>query len=310
MQTIVTLTMNPAIDLSSSVDRVVPDRKLRCKHPLSEPGGGGINVGRAIHKLGGEALVCYLAGGVTGEFLRELLDQEGVRQRVLPIKGWTRMNSAVLDESTRQQYRFIAPGPELSEGEWQACLNELAAIRPSPAYLVASGSLPPGVPEDFYARLARLARDFGSRFVVDTSGGALTSAVSAGAYLLKPSLGELSQLAGREIRSETQQLEVAQQVVQSGKCEVVLLSLGSEGALMVWAEGSARLRPPPVRVQSTVGAGDSMVGGFLLGLMRGQSLKDSFRLGVAAATAAVMNPGTQLCRREDTERLYEQLRIE
>jgi len=307
MQTIVTLTMNPAIDLSSAVDRVVPGHKLRCKPPRYEPGGGGINVGRAIRKLGGEAVVYYPAGGATGQALQELLDQEGLDHHAIPIKGWTRINGAVVDESTGQQYRFIAPGPELSEAEWQGCLNELAALRPTPGYLVASGSLPPGVPEDFYARLARLAGDAGSRFAVDTSGAALARAVSTGVYLLKPSLRELSQLAGREIRGESQQREVAEHLVRSGKSEVVLLSLGAEGALMVWAEGSARLRPPPVPVQSTVGAGDSMVAGFLLGLVRGQSLTDAFRLGVAAATATVMNPGTQLCRREDTERLYEQL---
>lgn len=309
-QTIATLTMNPAIDLSSTVDRVVPGHKLRCTAPRYEPGGGGINIGRAIRNLGGEAAVYYPAGGATGQALRDLLDQEGLDHHPIPIKGWTRMNGAVLDESTQQQYRFIAPGPELSGAEWQRCLDEVAALRPRPSYLAASGSLPPGVPEDFYARLAGLARDAGSRFVVDTSGAALALAVSKGVYLLKPSLRELSQLAGQDIRGESQQRDVARQLVRSGQSEVVLLSLGAEGALMVWAEGSARLRPPPVPVQSSVGAGDSLVAGFLLGLVRGQSLTDAFRFGVAAATASVMNPGTQLCRREDAERLCEQLVIE
>ena len=310
MQTIVTLTMNPAIDLSASVDRVVTDHKLRCKPPRYEPGGGGINIGRAIHKLGGEAVAYYPAGGATGQALRELLDREGVNHHAIAIKGWTRMNGAILDESTRQEYRFVAPGPELSEAEWQGCLNALAAVRPRPTYLAASGSLAPGVPEDFYARLAVLARDAGTRFVVDASGAALALAVSSGVYMLKPSLRELSELAGRDIRGESQQREVAQQIVRSGKSEVVLLSLGAEGALMVWAEGSARLRPPPVQVQSTVGAGDSLVAGFLLSLTRGRSLRDAFRFGVAAGTATVMRPGTQLCPPEDTERLYEQLTIE
>jgi len=310
MQTIVALCMNPAIDLSAMVDGVVPEHKLRCKPPHYEPGGGGINVGRAIHNLGGEAVVYYPAGGATGLALQELLDHEGLNHHAIPIKGWTRLNGAILDELKGQQYRFIAPGPELCEAEWQACLDELAALRPRPGYLVASGSLPPGVPEDFYARLARRARDAGSRFVVDTSGAALALAVSIGVYLLKPSLRELSQLAGREIRGESEQREVVQQLVRSGMSEVVLLSLGAEGALIVWAEGSARLRPPPVLVQSAVGAGDSLVAGLLLGLVRGLSLTDAFRFGVAAATATVMNPGTQLCRREDTERLYERLVVE
>lgn len=309
MQTIVTLTMNPAIDLSASVGRVVADHKLRCKPPRYEPGGGGINIGRAIHNLGGKAAVYYPAGGATGEALRELLDREEVDHHAIPIKGWTRINGGIMDESTRHEYRFIAPGPELCDAEWQRCLNEVAAIRPRPTYLAVSGSLPPGVPDDFYARLAHLAMDAGTRFVVDASGAALARAVAAGVYLLKPSLAELSQLVGREIRGELQQCEIAQQLVRSGRSEVVLLSLGAEGALMVCAESSTRLRAPSVPKESTVGAGDSLVAGFLLGLVRGQSLKDAFRFGVAAATATVMRPGTQLCRREDAERLYEQLTI-
>jgi 6-phosphofructokinase 2 len=310
MPAIVTLTMNPAIDLSSTVDRVVPGHKLRCTPPRWDPGGGGINIGRAIHKLGGEAVVYYPAGGATGQALRELLDREGLDHHAIPIGGWTRINGAVLDESTRQQYRFIAPGPELSDGEWQRCLDEVAGIRPAPGYVAASGSLPPGVPDDFYARLARGARAAGSRVVLDTSGAALALALAGGVYLVKPSLRELSQLAGRELRAEPEQCEFARHLVQSGQSEVVVLSLGADGALMVWAEGSARLRPPPVVVQSTVGAGDSMLAGILLALVRRESLTAAFRFGVAAATASVMNPGTGLCDREQTERLYGRLVLE
>jgi 6-phosphofructokinase 2 len=310
MRTIVTLTMNPAIDLSSSVERVVPDHKLRCKAPRYEPGGGGINVGRAIHNLGGEAVVYYPAGGPTGQILQDLLDRDGVTQRTIPIKDWTRMNGAIWSEATREHYRFIMPGPELCPAEWQACLDTLAAHRPVPAYVVASGSLPPGVPEDFYVRLGRLAREQGIRFVLDSSGAALALAMASGVYCVKPSLRELGQLSGREIRGESDQYETARQLVQSGKTEVVLLSLGADGALVVWAQGGARLRAPAVEVRSAVGAGDSMLAGLLLGLARGQSLTSAFRLAVAAATAAVMNPGTQLCRREDTERLVEQLTVE
>jgi 6-phosphofructokinase 2 len=166
------------------------------------------------------------------------------------------------------------------------------------------------VPDEFYARLAARARATGSRFVLDTSGAALALALDAGVYLVKPSLRELSQIARREIRGEADQVEVARHLVQKGKSEVVVLSLGADGALMVWAEGSARLRPPPVPVQSTVGAGDSMLAGFLLALTRGEPLTDAFRFGVAAATASVMNPGTELCDRAQTEELYAKLVLE
>jgi 6-phosphofructokinase 2 len=307
---IVTLTLNPAIDLSSTVDRLVPGHKLRCAPPRGAPRGGGIHIGRAIHKLGGAAVVYYPAGGPTGQALRRLLDREGLVHHAIPIHGWTRINGAVTEESTHEQYRFVAPGPELSGVEWQRCLDEVAGIRPAPRYVAASGSLPPGVPDDFYARLGERVRAAGGRFVLDTSGAALVPAVAGGVYLVKPSLRELSQLAGREIRGASEQCDVARHLVESGKSEVVLLSLGADGALMGWAGGSARLRPPTVPVRSTVGAGDSMLGGFLLALVRGESLTDAFRFAVAAATASVMNPGTELCDREQTEQLYGKLAVE
>ncbi len=307
MQAIVTLTMNPAIDTSSSVDYVVPDRKLRCKPPRFEPGGGGINVVRALRKLAGQGTAFYPAGGPTGQILRDMLERERVSHNPIPIEGWTRENFNLLNESTGQQLRFVMPGPSMTEFEWQRCLDVLMAIRPFPSYIVVSGSLPPGVPDDFYVRVAHLAKDRDSRIVVDSSGAALRRVVNAGVYLLKASLRELGHLAGQEITTEALQEEVARQLVERGLCEIVLLSLGAEGGLMVTAQGKERVRPPTVPVRSMVGAGDSMVAGFLLSLVRGGSTKDAFRYGVAAGTASVMNPGTELCELEATERLFEQL---
>ena len=159
---IVTLTVNPCIDESAAVDQIVPDRKLRCGPPRYEPGGGGINVARAIRKLGGEALAIYPAGGAAGELLRALLTQEGVAQRPLSISGWTRENFNVREETTGRQLRFVLPGPELSAADRERVFDAVARLDPFPAYLVASGSLPPGVPPDFLARVARLVRERGA----------------------------------------------------------------------------------------------------------------------------------------------------
>lgn len=307
MRTIITLTMNPALDKSATIGRVMPDRKLRCDPPRHEPGGGGINVSRAIRRLGGESVAFYPAGGSIGQMLQRLLDKEGIEHCPLAIEDLTRENFTVLEESTDQQFRFGMPGATLQEKEWRRCLDELRAIDPPPDYLVVSGSLSPGVPDDFYARMAHLARDMGSRVVVDASEDALRLAAREGVYLLKPNMRELSHLVGHEIKDESQQEAAAEGIVEEGWAQVVVVSLGAGGALLVSSEGAERIRAPTVPIRSKIGAGDSMVAGIVLSLARGKALRDAIRFGVAAGSAAVMTPGTELCRREDTERLYERM---
>lgn len=308
MQHIVTLTMNPAIDTSSTVDHVVPEHKLRCQPPRHDPGGGGINVSRAIHKLGGTSLALYPAGGPTGQILHALLEQEGVAHQQIPIADWTRENVTILDAASGQQYRFVMPGPTLQEAEWQQCLDSVFALTPPPDYLVLSGSLAPGIPSDFYARLITRFRHTGVRIIVDTSGDALQSAVLAGVYLIKPNLRELGQLVGRDLTDEGQQEAAATTLVREGRCEGVVVSLGAAGAMLVSANGCERMRSPTVPIQSKVGAGDSMTAGMVVSLSHGMAIHEAARFGVAAGAAAVMNPGATLCRREDVERLYAQIR--
>jgi 6-phosphofructokinase 2 len=304
---IATLTMNPALDESTAVPYVLPDQKLRCRAPRYEPGGGGINVARAIRQLGGDALACFPFAGPGGELLRQLLEAEGVRQQAVPIRGWTRSNLNVFEEVSGRQFRFCMPGPRLGKEEWQGLLESVQHLRPAPDFLVASGSLPPGVPVDFYARLAAGARQAGSRLVLDTSGEALVRAVAHGVYLLKPSLREFQALTGTRDLDDAALARAARAAVERGWCDILVLSLGPAGAL--WTTGSAgeRLLAPTVRVRSAVGAGDSMVAGIVLSLAQGRPLREAVRFGVAAGAAAVMNPGTALCRREDVERLYRQV---
>lgn len=308
MRSIVTLTMNPALDVSSSVPYVLPDRKLRCAPPRYEPGGGGINVARAVRRLGGDALACYPAGGAPGVRLQRLLTDEGVRQDVVPTRGWTRENLNLFEDVSGRQFRFCMPGPTLADDEWPSFLARFETLAPAPDFVVASGSLPPGVPTDFYARLAVIARRRGSRLVLDTSGDALTAAVAHGVYLLKPSLREFRTLTGATTEDESALIELAvAAVTERHWCEVLVLSLGPAGALWVSADERERLATPAVPVQSTVGAGDSMVAGIVLALAEGRPLKDAVRVGVAAGAAAVLNPGTELCHRDDVERLTPQV---
>jgi 6-phosphofructokinase 2 len=304
MRSIVTLTMNPAVDESTSVPYVLPDRKLRCQAPVYEPGGGGINVARAIRKLGGDALAGFPAAGPAGALLLQMLGGEGVRYTAFPIAQWTRQNVNVLEEVSGRQFRFCLPGPTLTAPEWRGALDWVERLQPAPDFLVASGSLPPGVPADFYARVAAVTRQRKGRLVLDTSGEPLARAVEEGVYLLKPSLHELQTLTGEPGLDEPQLASLATSVVKRGWCEVLVLSLGAGGALWATTAGRERLAAPAVRVKSGVGAGDSMVAGIVWSLAHGRPLPEAVRFGVAAGAAAVMNPGTALCRREDVDRLY------
>jgi 6-phosphofructokinase 2 len=305
---IVTLTFNPAIDENTVVRQVLSDHKLRCDPPRYDPGGGGINVARAIVRLGGDALAIYPAGGAAGLLLGQLLDAENVPRDAVPISGWTRQNLNVREESTGRHYRFCMPGPELRREEWQECLLRLREAAPPPRFVVCSGSLPPGTPAEIYAWTAGIARDLGARFVVDSSGDPLREALAVGVFLAKPSLREFEELTGTHTADETQLASLAEDLVRRGGCEVLVLSLGAGGVLWTTSGQQEHLYPPAVGVASSIGAGDSLVAGTVLGLDRGWSLAEAIRFGVAAAAATVGSPGTQLCRLEDAERLCAQIR--
>ncbi len=308
MNNIITITMNPCIDKSTSVDNVVAERKLRCARPTYEPGGGGINVSRALKRLGEESTALYPAGGAVGDMLEGLLDQEHLIQKPFEIKALTRESFIVYEESSNQQYRFGMPGPEIRETEWQGFMDRLKQTDFKPDYIICSGSLPPGVPEDFYAGVSKWGKAHSAKTIVDTTGKPLASACMEGVFLVKPNLRELEIIEGEAIESEHQQESIARRLVEERCCEVVVVSLGAAGALLVWKGGVERVRAPTVPIKSKVGAGDSMVAGITAALARTWDLPDAVRFGVAAGAAAVMTQGTELCRREDTERLYEQIR--
>ena len=309
MTDILTLTMNPALDVATSTDKVLDTHKLRCSAAQRHAGGGGVNVARVVQRLGGDCLALYPTGGTTGQLLRQLLDQEQVRSLCVDIAQETRENFTVSETSSGREFRFVLPGPTLTAPEWQACLERVGALAAAPRYLVLSGSLPPGVPVDFYARLVRLARESGTRVVLDSSGPALAAALQEGVYLVKPSLRELRDLTGQPLASEPQWRAAAQQIVGSGQAEMVALSLGEQGALLVTAEGSWRAPGLTVPVRSATGAGDSFVGAMVWALNRNATYEEALRYGVAAGSAALLSTGTALCQPADVERLYPEVKL-
>lgn len=300
---ILTITMNPALDVSTSTDKVRDTHKLRCAAAQFHPGGGGINVARVLHRLGSHCLALYPSGGMTGQRLGQLLDGEEVPRHCWDIAGETRESFSVHETSSGNDFRFVLPGPTLDTPEWQACLDHIGGLEAPPRDVVASGSLPPGVPADFYAQLCRQAKAHGSRVVMDASGPALAAALAEGVYLFKPSLRELRELTGRPLETTTQQREAAQNIIARGQADIVALSLGAEGALLVTADKALRASALQVQVASTIGAGDSFVGGLVWALNRGRGLEDAFRQGMAASAAALLTPGTALCQPADVQRL-------
>jgi 6-phosphofructokinase 2 len=302
---IVTLTMNPALDITTSTDVVHSTDKLRCAAARYDPGGGGINVAHVADVLGAAATAVFPAGGPAGDMVHNLLVAEGLSVHRIRIGGSTRESFTVDERSTGKQYRFVLPGPELTLAEQTECLLQLRIAAASAAIVVASGSLPPGVPPDFYQQVANVCADIGAIFLLDTSGGGLRQ-VNSGVCLLKPSLRELRECVGRELATEDEQLAAAHDLIDRGCADNVLVSLGAQGALLATRHGGNRFPPVRVPAGSGVGAGDAMVAGVAVGLARGWPLTKAVRLGIATGAAMLLTPGTAPCTREDAERLFEQ----
>jgi 6-phosphofructokinase 2 len=309
MTDIVALTLNPSIDISTSVDRVEPTRKLRCAPPRLYPGGGGVNVARVALRFGASVELVYPTGGSTGHLLRRLIEREGIPNLAIDLAEETREDLTVFEERTGAEYRFVLPGPRLSEREWRNCLAVLDGLHSRPKFLVASGSLPPDVPSDFYARVAKIALRLGARFVLDTSGTALEAALREGVYLLKPNLRELNEFAGTEATNDDSIIEASHRLMGRYGVQVIVTSLGEQGAILVCRNKIWRAEAPHVRTLSAVGAGDSFLGAMVSRLATGYSLEDAFRHAVAAGAAAVLTPGTALCNKIDVDRLLPQVRI-
>jgi len=302
---LITLTLNPALDIACSTDQVVHTHKIHTRDDHLDPGGGGINVARVLHELGGDTLAVIMAGGVTGTLIEEMLDEAGVPRQTVPISGRTRICFNVFETSTRLEYRFVQEGPDVTDADWHRMLDVLETIPGD--WLIASGSLEHGMPEDIYARVARAAGRRGQLFVLDTSGLALRTALGSGIEMIKPSLGELETLAGRKLPDPREQEAEAMALVRAGAVRLVAVTLGEQGAFVASAEGVIRLAALPCELRSAVGAGDSFTAAMTLALARGAKLADALAWGVAAGTAAVACAGTARIRRADVEMQYQRL---
>ena len=300
---IITLTFSPCIDKSTTVPSLVPEKKLRCTEPKLDPGGGGLNVARAIKKLGGEATAIYPSGGYTGKYLNHLVEKEDIPTIIIETDQETRENIIVFDVSGNKQYRFGFPGTPLSERDLNECMLAIKDLD-SLEYIVVSGSLPPGVSSSVYKLLSDIATKSNAKLVVDAPGEYLNEVVRAGVYMIKPNIGELAGMVNKE-RIEFEEIpSIARDIISKNNCEIIVVSLGKNGAMLFTKDESYAVQAPVVERLSTVGAGDSMVAGIVYSLSSGLSLFQALQYGVASGTAATLRPGTELCDKEHADELY------
>lgn len=309
MSRIITLTAGPAVDVATTVERLEPEEKLRCAPARRDPGGGGINVARVIHRLGGEVHAVFPSGGATGTELERLLQDEGVPIRAVPIEQDTREDFFVMERATGRQFKFILPAAALTSQAEDACLEALRLNFDRPQWLVCSGGVPDGSSADLYARAARAAKASGTRVALDCYGVPLKLALDEGVDLYKPSLGELSAYVGRPLSGEADWLSACNRLIAQGKTAMIALSLGAHGALLASRDGAWRATAPRVEAASSVGAGDSFLGALLVALCDGAPPPDALRRAVGAGAAALLSSGTSLCRPEDLARLACEVRV-
>jgi 6-phosphofructokinase 2 len=303
---ILTITLSPCIDKSTTVPVFKPEAKLRCTEVVNEPGGGGINVSKALQKLECPSVALFPAGGHNGNMLCSLLKEQGILFHAVDTKVETRENWIVLETSVNNQFRFTFPGRSILEETVKSLVEQIRSFTPS--YVVASGSLPAGLPDYFYGLIVKNAAAVGARCIVDTSGAALQALKGKHAFMIKPNIGELCQMLNTEWLDMSEVPAAAQQAIADGFAEIIVVSMGHRGAWLVTGTESYFAAAPEVPKKSTVGAGDSMVAGITWFLQKGKSLQEAIRFGVACGSAATMNDGTQLFNKADAERLYEQIK--
>lgn len=302
---ITTLTLNPSLDKSTHFTGLIAEQKIRCEKPRYDAGGGGINVSKAIAKLGGNSTCVFTSGGSSGEMLEELIATESLESVAIKTKNWTRENFIAFENVSKAQYRFGFPGNEFHEDEKDEILKTIKELKTD--YLVISGSLNEGLSSNFYQKIAEIAKESSIKVIVDTSGEALKKVLETGVYLIKPNIGELAKLIVVD-RLELPEVEkAAKKLIEEKSAEIIVVSLGADGAILVTNEETHLVKAPKVEKKSTVGAGDSMVGGMVWALSQNKTLKEVIQMGVCCGTAATMNEGTQLFKAEDVMKLLEEL---
>lgn len=305
---IVTVTLNPVLDRTLTVPRILFNEVSRAKTVHLDCGGKGFNVSRALRALGTDSVAMGFVGGATGRTLQQGLEDLGVETDLVPIAGETRTNIVVREQADSRYIKVNEAGPDVSEEEWERFLDRARTRARSDDTWVLSGTLPPGLPTDFYERLIELLRQQGARAFLDSSGEPFRLGCSASPYLVKPNASEAQEATGVEIkRSEsgraTGALVAVEGFLDQG-VELVALSLGEDGLLLANRQEAVWATPNPVVARNPTGAGDALLAGIIWAQTRGASFEEMARWGVAAGTASAADARVSAASREDVEAWY------
>jgi|LGOV01.1.fsa_nt_gb 6-phosphofructokinase 2 len=313
MTPILTITLNPALDIFGSVDEIEIGPKLRCEGGQIDAGGGGVNVSRAIKILGGESQAFVATAGVLGDVLVKQIRKHDIHPFRYETDGHTRQSLSIYEESSGKQLRLILPGPIWTQAQVDGLLDCILENTETGAFVVASGSLPPGVPDDFYINLNTALRQKNARMVLDTSGDVLMTSVKSVEHpyaILRMDRLEAEFLAGHSFPTAKEMVDFAQKMVHDNIAEIVVLARGAEGSVFASATERFHVQPPKTPVRSVVGAGDSLVGGLTLALAQGKSLQDAGLLAASTASSAVQTGASGLCIREVVEQIMTECVVE
>lgn len=307
---VLTVTLNPALDITTTTARLEPQRKLRCERAVETPGGGGANVSRMIHALGGASDAFVALDGPTGARWRRLAEAEGLSLIIEGAPGDTRESFQVAIDESGDFYRFILPGPHWDDVAGAQLARKLEAQIDSGAYrwLVLSGSLPPGMEARLPARIARKAAEIGIAVIADCAGPPLRHLLDAPLAILRLNRHDLAEAGVALGMADAAPDDIARSIVGTGRVEAVLYSLGAAGTVLVQPRGSVHFVPPAVEVVSLTGAGDSLTGTLVHALAYGSGIEDAARRAVAAAAATALQPGSRLADPADIERLLPDIR--
>lgn len=298
---ILSITLNPALDVAADVPELQADVKLRCGPPQFHPGGGGINVSRAVAKLGGQSRALVVTGGSTGERLQQMIADEGITLAAIDTGTETRQSFTARDVSTGNQYRFMLPGTQWTQASETVLLDVLDSHLEPGAHVVISGSMPPGGDAGVIERIHKKALAAGATLVADTSGDVLSALCARKGpplFALRMDKEEALTTARRKLELPQDFADFGADLIAAGVADHVIMGMGAIGSVGVTAGERVMTGRPVLKPVSAVGAGDSFVGAMTLSLARGEAFAAAMAHGTAAAASAVMSPGTELCSLE------------
>lgn len=305
---IYTVTLNPAIDKTVTIPNFSVGKVNRISTMRIDAGGKGINVSKCLMNLGADTIAAMLLGGSSGKKIADMLKEQGVQTLKVDVPGETRTNLKVIDPELHTNTDINEPGPLVTEDILEELKQKIGEVLFAGDIVILSGSLPKGVSTRTYRDWCEYFGERSALVYLDADGEAMREGIKAGPYMVKPNDEELSRLVGRELSSEEELVRAGKQLIESG-IEEVVISLGSKGALFLNSEGCYRADALKVPVQSTVGAGDSMVAAMAYAKEKGLSRIEQIRTAVAMGAASVMCDGTQAPRAEDVFELSEKVKV-